>query len=172
MPRAAVWKKEENLCLAKAWITASEEGSAVKGTGQRIDNFWHKVVALITLDAPRDAVVRGTYHARTRTALKNHWRDDVAKDVNNFNKCLKMIQTSYPTGCSIQERINMAVAIKMAKTSVRDYRYKQFDPNDWVNYATWKVLRRHRKFLPPKPMTRPPPPPPVACSPPGVVWAS
>lgn len=117
------------------------------------------MVALIALDAPDDAVNKGTYHNRSRTALTNRWRDDVVKDVNAFNHCLLVVQNSFPTGSSIQERVNMAVAIKMGKTSVRDYRYKMFEANDWINYSCWKVLRKHRKFLPPKSRTHPEPPP-------------
>ncbi|KAG7364433.1 hypothetical protein IV203_037635 [Nitzschia inconspicua] len=56
-----------------------------------------------------------------------------------------------PTGYSKQEKINMAVAIHLGKSDSMSYRHKGFEPNDWLFYQAWLVLKSHRAFLPPTP---------------------
>ncbi|KAG7337462.1 hypothetical protein IV203_018562 [Nitzschia inconspicua] len=53
-----------------------------------------------------------------------------------------------------QVKINMAVAIHLGKSDSMSYRHKGFEPNDWLFYQAWLVLKSHRAFLP-----RTPPPP-------------
>ncbi|KAG7354613.1 hypothetical protein IV203_003969 [Nitzschia inconspicua] len=90
----------------------------------------------------------------TRPPIENHFRDKIQRDCKKFNTALRKVLFSNPTGCSEQEKINMAVAIHLGKSDSMSYRHKGFKPNDWPFYQAWLVVKSHRAFLP-----RTPPPP-------------
>lgn len=151
MGKGKIWKAEENQHLAEAWISTSEEvgETKLKGTDQTESEFWSKVMVKFKSKCPVDKP-DGIYHERgpPRT-LQNHWRDHISRDVKKFNKSLSKVFRSNPTGCSEQNKINMAVAIHLGKIDAMSYRYKDFEAMDWKYYRCWLVLKDHRLFLPP-----------------------
>ncbi|KAG7373841.1 hypothetical protein IV203_012936 [Nitzschia inconspicua] len=152
------WSSEESAHLAEAWIHASEGVGEfkVKGTSQDGNEFWGKVLEEFGRKAPANAAP-GTYLKRenkggeTRPPIENHFREKIQRDCKKFNTSLRKVLCSNPTGCSEQEKINMAVAIHLGKSDSMSYRHKGFEPNDWPFYQAWLVLKSHRAFLPPTP---------------------
>lgn len=153
MPKAPVWSSQECAHLAQAWIDTSEEiGSPkLKGVDQKKDVFWVAVVQRFEVVAPVDRP-KGTYHERASTGIQGQWKDHIQRNVKNFNKALAKVNASNPTGCNEQQIINMAVAIHLGKIDSMSYRMKDFEASDWKFYESWKVLKSHPAFLPPKPM--------------------
>ena len=151
MGKGKRWSQEECKHLAEAWVAASEDvGSAqVKGTNQDSDEFWNKVKDNFAAYAPSN--VQGTYHGRELSAIKNQWKDKISRDVKKFNKALVKVLSSNPTGCTEENKIAMAVAIHLGKTSIMSYRHKDFEVRDWPFYHAWLALKDHRAFQPPAP---------------------
>jgi len=149
MGRAKSWIKAEHLVLAKAYIHASETGSATCGADQTSDSFWLKVKSEIELRAPPGAEAYGRYHFRGINAISGHFRDKVAHDIHKFNKALRLVYSCTPTGVIQPQMVNMAVAIHLGRTGRMEYQFKDYDPIEWMNYRAWLVLKKHPKFLPP-----------------------
>ena len=147
------WSAEECLHLAEAWVNASEdEGEKeVKGTYQDSDSFWAKVLENFTAKSPPHP--QGIYHDRALTAIKNKWKDKISRDVKKFNKSLLKVYKSNPTGCTEQNKVNMAVAIHLGQTLVMSYVHKEFEAFVWKYYTAWQVLKEHRAFISPSPPT-------------------
>ena len=154
MGRGKGWSAEESLHLAEAWIEASEDVDAVvvKGTDQDADDFWKKVYKMFVPKTPPNHL-SGTYKDRSTGAMQSHWSERIARQVKAFNKSLLLVLNSNPTGCTEQNKINMAVAIQLGKCSAMSYNNKDFQARDWKFYPCWEVLRTHRAFLPPKAAT-------------------
>jgi hypothetical protein len=153
MPKAPVWSSEECGHLAQAWIDTSEEmGSPkLKGADQKKESFWIAVVECFEVLAPVDRP-KNTYHDRTFSGIQGQWKDHIQRQAKNFNKALAKVNASNPTGCDEQQIINMAVAIHLGKIDTMSYRMKEFEASDWKFYESWKVLKSHPAFLPPKKM--------------------
>jgi hypothetical protein len=152
MGRSLAWNQEETLLLAQAYIAASEDGSVKEGSGQKSHVIWGKVMEEFEKRAPSEASkVIGRYHNRGMKAVRSRFLDTVQPDVLHFNRALLVVLRSKPTGCTDQQKVNMAVAIHLGKVERREYAYKDLDPYDWQNYGAWCVLKRHPKFLPPTP---------------------
>lgn len=110
MPAAKMWLKLESSALARSWMEISEEteDTKLKGTGQDSDRFWDKVVAKFETLAPTEPkALAGRYHTRGRTAIKNQWKDKIARDVRKFNKSYLLVLQSNPTGCTEQNIIHL-----------------------------------------------------------------
>jgi hypothetical protein len=151
MGKAKAWKNEETIVLARAYIAASEDRSETRGADQTKKVVWDHVIEEIKARAPLEGPATiGRYHNRGASAIESRFLDKIQPDVLNFNKALMIIYRSKPTGCTEQNKINMAVALHLGKSDHREYRHKEFDPFEWSNYACWMVLRRHPKFLPPR----------------------
>lgn len=151
MGKAPTWSKEESAALAQSWLETSEDDGSpdVKGTNQESSVFWKSVVERFQAKAPDDRP-QGTYHARGDKPIVTHWKDNIARDVKKFNKCLLKVLASKPTGVGEQEKINMAAAIHLGKIDAVSYRHRSFEPNDWKFYQCWLVLKDHRAFKPPQ----------------------
>lgn len=146
MGKARNWSSDECRAVAIAWINASND--PVKGSDQKSSVF----VAAVMTNLHRLAPVghhEGRYDERGSEAVHSFWRDTLFRDVSKFNKALRIVIASNPTGCTEQEKINMAVAIHLKKTKRMDYHYKSFNPNQWRFYQAWEELRRIPKFAPP-----------------------
>ena len=154
MGKAASWLAAEITVVAQAWIEASEDGTnrngGLSGTDQDKDQHWNQVMANVEKRAPPDAVREGRYHYRGIKPIKSYWRDQISKECNQFNRDLLLVYNSNPTGCTEQNKINMAVAIHKGKVERMEYRFKDFEARDWKFYGAWCVLKGHRKFLPPQ----------------------
>ena len=144
------WSNQERLHLTEAWVDATEDAGEVevKGTYQDSDVFWQRVYDKYTAKAPPN-YEKGSYNGRQVTAVKNQWKDKISREVKKFNKALLRVFNARPTGCTEQNKINMAVAIQIGKTSTMSYIHKEFEANDWEYYQCWQVLKPHRAFLPP-----------------------
>jgi hypothetical protein len=151
MGKGNSWTAEEREHLAEAWIHASESiGEAkVKGTNQDSDEFWSSVYSEFTKKGPTNP--KGVYGDRPQTAVRNYFRDKIARDVKSFNKSILKVLSSRPTGVDEQQKINMAVAIHKGKTDAMNYRHKDFEAHDWSNYKAWLVLRTHPAYFQPSP---------------------
>ena len=149
MGRGKVWSADESAHLAEAWVNASEDAGEpeVKGTNQDSDAFWAKVKAKFAERAPPNP--DGVYHDRTTSAITNHWKEKISRDVKRFNKALLQVFASKPSGVTEQEKINIAVAIHVKKADNASSRHRDFQPMDWVFYKSWLVLKEHRAFIPP-----------------------
>ena len=152
MGRGGKWKSAEKEVLAKAWMAASSVRSCTEGSEQSQEMFWNKVLEEIKKREPTDiSLVGEKYSNRGLTAIKSHWGDKIRGDVMKFNSALQLVYRSNPTGCTWQQMINMAVAIEIGRTKRMEYQYKDMDPYEWNNYASWLVLKGSRKFQPPSP---------------------
>ena len=136
--------------LAMAWVDASEEVGepSLRGTSQHFNEFWSKVRANYLKHQPAPCPP-GKYSHRATTALQTQWRDNIAREARRFNRNLLLVLNSRPTGCTEQQKINMAVAIQLGKTDVRSYRHRDFEARDWKFYQAWEALKGHRAFLQP-----------------------
>ena len=152
MGKGKRWSGEESLHLAEAWVKTSEDTGEpeVKGTNQDNEEFWAKVIANFAEACPVTSP-DGVYNDRTKTAIINHWKEKVSRDVKRFNKSLVKGFASRPTGVTEQEKIHIAVALHLKKADTASSRHKDFAPNDWIFYRCWLALKEHRAFIPPTP---------------------
>ena len=150
MGKGKKWSSDESLHLAEAWMAKSEEAGAaqLRGTNQDSDEFWSGVKQIFATKSPTPNP-DGIYHDRNWTAIRNQWRDQIARDVKKFNKSLMKVYKSKPTGCTDQNKINMAVAMHTGKCDAMMYCHKDFESNNWKFYKCWLYLKSHRAFLPP-----------------------
>jgi len=149
MGRSVAWTPKENTTVAKAFIAASEERSADCGTGQDTQTLWNKVMEEIAKRAPVVlSEVQFRYHNRKQSAVQKHFNKNIKADVLKFNDALRIVYMSHPTGSSQQQKVNMAIAIHLGKTSRREYGFRDFNPLNWNNHEAWLMLRSHPKFLP------------------------
>jgi hypothetical protein len=81
--------------------------------------------------------------------VKNFWSDSIARDCKKFNKSLVKVYASRPTGVTLEEKVNIAVALHLKKADTASSRHKGFPVNDWKFYQAWLVLKEHRAFIPP-----------------------
>jgi hypothetical protein len=160
MGKGLRWSSEECEVLATAWINVSEDKDMddVKGTNQTIDSFWKRVRETIGViigkvvtekKLPVEDVV-GKYHHRELNAIKTCWNEKIQRDVKKFNRSLLKVYSAHLTGVTEQQKKNIAVAITMGKTDAAHYRFKDYEPNNWMYYKAWHVLKEHPSFLPPK----------------------
>ena len=151
MGKGKKWSAEECLHLSEAWLSVSEgEGETkLKGTSQTQDAFWKSVVELFSSKGPSNP--DGVYGDRPQTAIMNHWKDNISRDVKKFNKAILMVFRSKPSGVTEEEKINIAVAIHLKKADSASSRHKDFQPFDWIYYRAWLVLKNHKAFVPPTP---------------------
>lgn len=153
MGKAKTWTVDEHAALAQAWVNASEDagGAKVHGTNQDSDQFYAKVIANFKDLAPKDQDIRGLYHNREASAIVNHWKNNIAREVKKFNKALLRVLASNPTGVGNIEKINMATAIHLGKVDAVSHRHIEFPASEWKFYRAWMVLKDHKMFAPPKP---------------------
>ena len=148
MGRGKEWTPAESLHLAQAWVARSEGIAAerVLGTNQTEEQFWHGVKEILATKAPTP-LPPGTYHQREWSALKVHWRDGISREVKKFRKSLLKVYNRRLSGCSEQDKINIAVVIHRGISDVPDYRYVTYDPQNWKYYECWQFLKSHSAFV-------------------------
>ena len=111
MGKGRKWSPEESLHLAESYVDVSEDNGEthVRGTSQDAQVFWSRVYSKFAKRNPGNSP--GQYGDRAMSAVSNHWKEKIKLDVRKFNICLRKVYKSKPTGCTDQEKINMAVAI-------------------------------------------------------------
>ena len=149
MGKGRKWSPEESLHLAESYVDVSEDNGEthVRGTSQDAQVFWSRVYSKFAKRNPGNSP--GQYGDRAMSAVSNHWKEKIKLDVRKFNICLRKVYKSKPTGCTDQEKINMAVAIHRGKTDKMQYCHRNYEANDWHFYQCWCALKTHRAFLPP-----------------------
>jgi hypothetical protein len=149
MGRGKVWSSVECMDLADAWLQISEDQNEVdvKGAYQDGDQFWRRVFDRYASKGHQD----GCYGDRAISAVKNFWSDSISRDCKKFNKSLMKVYASRPTGVTLEEKINIAVALHLKKADSASSRHRSFPPNDWKFYQAWLVLKDHSAFIPPTP---------------------
>jgi hypothetical protein len=142
MGHGGKYSPHEAHVIALAWKIATY---TEKGTDQRVESFINDFFKVVEANAPPNTTP-GTYHYRQPRQLYHHWRDVVSRDINLFNKSIRIVNSSQPTGVDDQQKINIAVAIHMKKTAKMDYAYKDFEPKQWRHYAAWLNVKDTPKF--------------------------
>jgi hypothetical protein len=147
MGRGKAWSKTESLHLAQAWVAVSEGDGAQKvaGTSQTQEEFWRGVMEIFSKKAP-EQTLPGTYTNREWTALRNHWSDSLSRDVKKFRRSLNKVYARNLSGCSEQDKVNIAVAMHRGLSDDPDYRLAIYDPSLWKFYECWLSLRNHPAF--------------------------
>ena len=116
----------------------------MKGTDQKKEAFVATLIERFKILSPEN-ISEGTYWKRGPQVWK-YIRDNVFSDVQKFNKALRLVDVSQPSGVSNQEIINMAVAVHIKATKKMDYNFRTQDPNSWRFYQAWIYLRKLPKF--------------------------
>lgn len=149
MGRGKVWSAVECKHLAEAWLEVSEDQNEteVKGVSQDADQFWGRVYNKFVLKGHQE----GCYGERGDSAVRNFWSDNIARDCKKFNKSLVKVYASRPTGVTLEEKVNIAVALHLKKADTASSRHRSFAAGDWKFYQAWLVLKEHRAFIPPTP---------------------
>jgi hypothetical protein len=95
------FKLEEDICLAKAYITTSMDASIA--TDQNGDTFWAKI-------AEKFQSLVGEEHGtrRNATSLKNRWNGHLAKACSKFTGCLTNSLKRFRSGWSYDDYVTEA----------------------------------------------------------------
>lgn len=136
------WGNEEIALACQAYISATR--NPISGADQDVNQFTSDLISKLEINSPKFCDP-GTYYKRGKTVYP-YLRDSVFPNVQKFQKALRIIYLSNPTGVIEQEKMNMAVAIHMKKVSRMDYAMKNFDPNSWKFYRGWLQLKKIPKF--------------------------
>jgi hypothetical protein len=149
MGRGKVWSPVECKDLAEAWLDISEDNNEVdvKGVSQDAEQFWERVFNKYVLCGNQE----GCYRDRGVSAVKNFWTDSISRECKKFNKSLMKVYASNPTGVTLEEKINIAVALHLKKAETASSRHRSFPAEDWKFYQAWLVLKEHSAFIPPSP---------------------
>ena len=91
----------------------------------------------------------GTYHKRGLRVYP-YLRDNVFPEIQKFNKALRIVYSSNPTGTSEEEKIRMGIAIHMKETKKMDYQYRSYPESNWKLYSSWVHLKKSPNLLTPR----------------------
>ena len=138
-----VWSPEEKRIAALAWKRASAD--PISGADQKADIFREKVKVNIAALALHDCD-KQCYHYCSTASIFGHLRDRVFADIQKFNSVLRLVEGANLSGVDKQQKINMAVAIHLKKSSLPSYLFKSFDAYQWPNYLAWIELKDIPKF--------------------------
>ena len=136
------WKSIEIALACKAYVSATL--NPIKGADQDFMTFNTDLLAKLEEMSPTDCE-DGTYHKRG-VRVYPYLRDNVFPEIQKFNKALRIVYMSNPTGVTEDEKVFMAVAIHVKKTKHMEYQYKNFDPSNWKLYEGWCHLKKIPKF--------------------------
>ena len=132
MSRSKNWKKEEIALACKAYAVATK--NSVSGCDMRGEDFNQNLVDIFKTFAPVPTP-EDTYHFRKHVYV--YLRDNVFGALQKFQKSIRKVEASSPSGVTEQQKINMAVAIHLGKTKKMDYDFKDFDASSWRLYLAW-----------------------------------
>ena len=136
------WKSKEIEAVCKGYVKATLNTRI--GADMDLKTFASEVANRMMEFSPADPEL-GTWHLR-RGTVYTHLRDRVFPSIQKYIKCLRHIYSCNPTGCTEQEKWNMAVAMHVGKTRTMNYDFKGFDPESWKSYKGWLVLKHLPKF--------------------------
>ena len=145
MPRH--WKVDEIELACQAYISATN--NPISGTEQDYHTFALDIVDRFKQISNADCV-DGTYF-KQGARVYPYLRDNVFPEVKKFQKAMRVVSISNPTGVTEKEKVNMAVAIHCKATKKMEYKYTSYNPNEWKYYQAYLHLKNLPKFanLPP-----------------------
>ena len=141
MGRTKNWTAEEIAAACKAYCAATE--NAVQGADMRVEDFNDSIIEKFRAFSPPDPPI-GTFHMCISPFF--YLRNNVFGKVHKFNKAIRLVNLSEPTGVTDDKKLRMSVAILMEITMKMDYKWKSFDPNEWKLYKSWLVLKNCQNF--------------------------
>ena len=116
------WKADEIALACQAYASATNNG--IQGADQDIEAFCDDIVKKLEQLVPRpESIQDNTYHKRGHRVYF-YLRDNVFKEINKFNKALRIVDSSHPTGVNLSQKLSMAVAIHLGFTKKMDYYFK------------------------------------------------
>jgi hypothetical protein len=122
---------------------------SIHGADQKSAEFMHALITNLRHEAPAGPHP-GQYENRGDDPIYAFIRDHLKPEMNKFNIALRAVVATQPTGVSEEEKINMAIAIHLQKTTRMEYKYRNQNPHEWRYYEAWKVLRNTSKFRMPQ----------------------
>ena len=136
------WKAEEIALACQAYIGATD--NPIHGTDQDFHTFSVDLVdrfkTLSSSNCEPD-----TYYKRG-SRVYPYLRDNVFPEVQKFQKALRIVLVSNPTGVTEKEKENMAVAIHCKETKKMEYKYKSYTPSEWNLYPGYLHLKKLPQF--------------------------
>jgi len=143
MGRNVKYSSYKEEALARAHVMATND--PIHGANQTSAHFndirFKHLISLTPDDCDPD-----TYYHRGNSAIRNHYYD-LFHEIQKFNIAIRRVEVSNPTGVTLQQRINMAVAIHVGLTNRMEYKYKDLNPaRSWVRYSAWLLLQHLPKF--------------------------
>ena len=136
------WKPHEIAIACKAYASATQNG--IHGADQDLENFNADIIEKIRLLAPA-GYLPDTYHERGRR-IYPYLRDNVFGEIQKFNKALRIVNSSHPSGVTNKQMVSMAIAIHLKITNKMDYKNKDYDKEKWRLYGSWVILKDLPKF--------------------------
>lgn len=144
MGRGKSWDGVENQLLAQAWIAASED--VFLGADQKGRRFWSTLHSrFCDFCPPPSASSEGRFEMRSLLSCKSHF-SELSRDCQKFQKALRLVNISNPTGCTEENILSMAVAVHLQKTTRMDYEFKTFCKETWSYFRAWQVLHTSPKW--------------------------
>ena len=126
------WQAEEITAACKGYAKATLNPRV--GADKDFNAFSNEVLLRTEEFSPPEAQ-EGRFHHRS-PRIYTYLRDRVFPTLQKFNKALRHIYSCNSTGVTEQEKINMAVALFLDKTTTMDYAFKNFNPLNWKHYGT------------------------------------
>ena len=136
------WQHHEITIACRAYTNDTNNG--IQSCDQDMEKFNNDIVEKMRLLAP-SGYLPGTYHERAHRIYK-YLRDNVFGEVQKFNKSLRLVEISHPSGVTEEQKVSMAIAIHLKLTKKMDYEFKDFEKSKWRLYGAWDVLRHLPKF--------------------------
>ena len=93
MAKGKSWNAEEDVSLAKAWVSVSE--NAVTGSEQKLDTFWTAVHSVPKLAS------------RTLASIRQRW-SIISHNVSKFLSAFEQVKILNPSGKKLEEMMNDA----------------------------------------------------------------
>ena len=136
------WKAKEIAIACKGYIAATL--NPVKGADQDFVAFSDDLIQKMTTISPPDCD-DGTYWKRG-IRVYPYLRDNIFPDVQKFQKALRIVFSSNPTGVTEEEKVCMAGAVHCKETKTMEYKFKSYEPKSWKFYEGWVHLKKIPKF--------------------------
>jgi hypothetical protein len=101
-------------------MSEGDGANKVIGTNQSVKQFWRGVMEIFVTKAPQPTPP-GVYGNREWTALKSHWSGEaLSRDVKRFRKSLNQVYARNLSGCSEQDKVNIAVVLHRGVSDAPD----------------------------------------------------
>ena len=136
------WKGDEIALACQAYVGATL--NPITGADQDFVAFTSDLLKKYEALSP-NVCEEGTYYKRGDRVYP-YLRDNVFPEIQKFQKSLRLVHSSYPSGVTEDEIVCMAVAIHCNETESMEYRFKTYDCTKWKLYAAWNHLEKLPKF--------------------------